>query len=389
MTSKAPALSSLFLAHMVTDIYMPVISAIIPLLILTYGYSYLMAGLLVTAYNLTSSLFQPVFGWLSDNRGLQIQIWISLLISATFISFMGIIPWYALLLVFASLAALGHASFHPSALTLVSKIASGENRGRITSLFVVGGNLGYSLGPFLAGALVLYFGLPGLLVLLLPALVMAVLLRRILPPTKPAPVRETFRREAPATSLRPLALLFAAATFRAWAVFSAITYIPPLLVTRGYDIFIADLAVTLMLLAGVAGQIIGGSLSDIYGKKEFVLAGLGLSLPAFFLFIFSSGWISLAGLILFGFFLWSSFAITVAMSHELAPDRVGFASGVMLGVAMGAGGVGVAVNGYLADQFGLISAFVPIPALIFISALLIFLLRYPWKVLKGTGSVRN
>jgi len=74
------------------------------------------------------------------------------------------------------------------------------------------------------------------------------------------------------------------------------------------------------------------------------------------------------------------------MSHELAPHRIGFASGVMLGMAMGAGGVGVAVNGYLADQFGLISAFVPIPALIFIAALLIFLLRYPWKVLKGLGT---
>jgi FSR family fosmidomycin resistance protein-like MFS transporter len=385
VTSKVPALSSLFLAHLVTDIYMPVISAIIPLLIITYGYSYLMAGLLVTAYNLTSSLFQPIFGWLSDNKGWQVQIWISLLISAIFISFMGIIPWYALLLAFAALAALGHASFHPSALTLVSKIASGENRGRITSLFVVGGNLGYSLGPFLAGALVLYFGLPGLLVLLLPALLMAGLLKKILPPVRPGPA-PVASRETPVESLRPLTLLFAAATFRAWAVFSAITFIPPLLVTRGYDIFIADLMVTLMLLAGVAGQVIGGSLSDVYGKKEFVLAGLGLSLPAFFLFIFSDGFASLAGLILFGFFLWSSFAITVAMSHELAPHRVGFASGVMLGVAMGAGGVGVAVNGYLADQFGLISAFVPIPALIFIAALLIFLLRYPWKILKGPGT---
>nr|WP_245249732.1 MFS transporter [Methanolinea mesophila] len=379
----------MFLAHLVTDIYMPVISAVIPLLIITYGYSYLMAGLLVTAYNLTSSLFQPVFGWLSDNRGWQVQIWISLLISATFISFMGIIPWYAVLLAFAAIAALGHASFHPSALSLVSRIATGENRGRITSLFVVGGNLGYSLGPFLAGALVLYFGLPGLLVLLVPAVVMAVLLKRILPRTEPVPVPQPSPGQNSRASLRPLTLLFAAATFRAWAVFSAITFIPPLLVTRGYDIFVADLAVTLMLLAGVAGQVIGGSLSDVYGKKEFVLAGMGLSLPAFFLFIFSDGWASLAGLILFGFFLWSSFAITVAMSHELAPHRVGFASGVMLGVAMGAGGVGVAVNGYLADQYGLISAFVPIPALIFIAALLIFLLKYPWKILKGRASLRN
>jgi FSR family fosmidomycin resistance protein-like MFS transporter len=40
---------------MITDIYMPVLPAILPLLIIQNGYSYLAAGLLVTAYNITSS----------------------------------------------------------------------------------------------------------------------------------------------------------------------------------------------------------------------------------------------------------------------------------------------------------------------------------------------
>lgn len=53
-------------AHLVTDTYMPVLHAILPLLILNNGYSYLAAGLLVTAYNLTSSFTQPVLGYLSD-----------------------------------------------------------------------------------------------------------------------------------------------------------------------------------------------------------------------------------------------------------------------------------------------------------------------------------
>ncbi len=75
---------------MVTDIYMPVLPAILPLLIAQNGYSYLAAGLLVTAYNITSSFTQPVIGWLSDTRGLTISISISLLISAVFVALMGI-----------------------------------------------------------------------------------------------------------------------------------------------------------------------------------------------------------------------------------------------------------------------------------------------------------
>ena len=62
-------ITGLAAAHMVTDIYMPVLPAILPLLILNNGYSYLAAGLLVTAYNITSSFTQPVLGWLSDTKG--------------------------------------------------------------------------------------------------------------------------------------------------------------------------------------------------------------------------------------------------------------------------------------------------------------------------------
>jgi FSR family fosmidomycin resistance protein-like MFS transporter len=57
--------TGLAVAHLVTDIYMPVLPSILPLLILNNGYSSLAAGLLVTAYNVTSSFTQPALGWLS------------------------------------------------------------------------------------------------------------------------------------------------------------------------------------------------------------------------------------------------------------------------------------------------------------------------------------
>ena len=145
------------------------------------GYSYLAAGLLVTAYNVTSSFTQPVIGWLSDTRGLTISVSISLLISAVFVALMGVAQNYYLIMAFAVLAALGHACFHPTALSMVSRLCTSENRGKITSYFVVGGNLGYAIGPVLAGALVWWLGLPGLLFLVIPAIVMVFVLRILLP----------------------------------------------------------------------------------------------------------------------------------------------------------------------------------------------------------------
>ncbi|OPY43110.1 MAG: putative MFS family transporter protein [Methanoregulaceae archaeon PtaU1.Bin222] len=373
----------LFLAHLVTDLYMPVIAAILPLLISTRGYSYLLAGLLVTTYNLTSSASQPLFGWLSDRKGWQVHISISVLISAVFIGLMGILEPYPLLLACAALAAIGHACFHPHALSIVSRLSTSLNRGRVTSLFVVGGNIGYSLGPILAGAVIVVYGLPGLPILIVPALLMAVLLRKTGDTTAFPTAHHDERIGKPITfaTFSPVALLFAASTLRAWAVFSAIAFLPPYFVMQGQDLFSANLLVTLMLLAGVTGQIAGGVLADIYGKKEFVVLGLVCAIPAFFVFLSTSGLLSIIALLLFGFSLWSSFALTVAMAHELMPDHVGLTSGLMLGVSVGAGGLGVAFTGMIADSISLHAALSSIPALIIAALLLMLIVRYPWKYL--------
>jgi len=368
---------------MVTDLYMPVIAAILPLLISTRGYSYLLAGLLVTSYNLTSSVSQPIFGWLSDKKGWQVHISVSVLISAVFIGLMGVVEPYPLLLACAALAALGHACFHPHALTMVSRLATSLNRGKVTALFVVGGNVGYALGPILAGAIIVTFGLPGLPLLVIPALVMAFVLRKstLYPAGRHAPSRISPAGPVTFSSFAPVLTLFSASTLRAWAVFAAIAFLPPFLVLRGLDIFTANLVVTLMLLAGVAGQVSGGILSDIYGKKEFVILGLVFSIPAFGAFLATEGLLSLAALLVFGFALWSSFALTVAMAHELMPDHVGLTSGLMLGVAVGAGGLGVAATGLIADRLSLDAALSTIPLLVIGSLLLMLLVRYPWKSL--------
>jgi len=46
-------------------------------------------------------------------------------------------------------------------------------------------------------------------------------------------------------------------------------------------------------------------------------------------------------------------SVTVVFAQELLPRRLGLASGLTLGLAFGAGGVGVALSGWLADALGL------------------------------------
>jgi FSR family fosmidomycin resistance protein-like MFS transporter len=184
---------------------------------------------------------------------------------------------------------------------------------------------------------------------------------------------------APPNRPGAFALLSTASVIRAWALFAVLGFMPTFLISRGVDLVAANLITSAMLLAGVARQLAGASLSDRFGRKEFILAGLGLAIPCYAGFLLTGGALSLALLGLFGFGLWSTFAITVALSHELMPRSVGLASGMMLGVVVGAGGVGVAVTGWLADVWSLEAALWTVVPVLVASAVLYAVLPYPWK----------
>jgi FSR family fosmidomycin resistance protein-like MFS transporter len=371
-------------AHFVTDIYTPVLPAILPLLIAVHGYPYFWAGFIVTVYQLSSSLLQPVVGWLYDKRGFTPHIGKTVVLCAVFVSVIGILDSYPLILACAALGAMGHAFFHPSALGTVSKLAEGTSRGRLTSYFVVGGNLGFAAGPIAAGIVVGLFGLSGVTLLVIPGLIMSVVLHRVLPSPKPMVhgKTETVPGEESAASRTGVTLVIIASALRSCVIFGSIAYLPTYLVAaRGFDVISANFLVSGMLLAGVVGQVAGGAASDKIGRKEYTLAALIASVVPFMIFLNTVGIVSYCALIAFGFLLWSTFSVTVAMSHELMPGNVGLVSGLMLGLAVGAGGLGVAVIGYIADLSGLLTALSALLLAIAGAVVIYALVPYPWRSL--------
>ena len=66
---------------------------------------------------------------------------------------------------------------------------------------------------------------------------------------------------------------------------------------------------------------------------------------------------------LIGFFLFGTFSIAVVMGQEFLPNRIGVASGVTLGAAIGFGGFVAWLLGLLADQTSLTTVMIVIAAL--------------------------
>ncbi|MDK2974075.1 MAG: transporter, family, fosmidomycin resistance protein [Methanofollis sp.] len=392
MLKELRSVLGLSLGHFVIDIYSPVIPAVLPVLIATHGYSYFLAGLLAAAFNITSSLLQPAVGWFSDRRGVTVPFAVPFLLTSACIGVFGFIGDYPVLLVCSACAAVGAAIFHPGALSAVNRLAKAENRGRLTSIFVIGGNFGFAVGPVLAAVAVGAFGLPGLIFLVIPGLATAAFSRLIFP----APEIRNSAAGVPTAarapiSVRPVAMVIGVGALRSWVIFSSTAFLPTYFHNHlGVDLLTANTLVSLMLVAGVIGQYVGGVLSDTYGRKEWTVLGLAVSIPFFVLFLAGSGMVSYVALLVFGFFLWSTFSVTVAMAQEMMPGNVGLASGLMLGLAVGAGGIGVAVSGALADTFSLEAALSTFPLPLIAAVVLTAVLPYPWKWLgrRNAGEIR-
>ncbi|MDD1729083.1 MAG: MFS transporter [Methanospirillum sp.] len=376
--SQLRQIGQLTLAHLVNDIYAPVLMALQPVLITMYGYGYFEAALLPVTHSIVSSLLQPLFGRLADSRGLRVSVGLSILLSGVGISLLGLIPdQYLAMLLCVVISGVGHASFHPGALCKVSALATGGSRGRLTSFFVVGGNMGMALGPIIAGIVLTSGGIPMVTTLIVPAILAAAVLY-----LKPIPdVCPVAKQPAPAggEDWNPVILLFAGSTLRSWVTFGAMTYIPTFLVLQGYPLMEATTLVSVMLFAGVVGQISGGVLSDRVGRKPIVVVSTLASIPAFIGILMTHGILLILCMLLFGYLLWASFAVTIAMAHEQIPSQIGLISGLFLGIAMGAGGIGVSISGAIADQIGLVATLSFFPVILLVAGILFILVKVPGR----------
>jgi FSR family fosmidomycin resistance protein-like MFS transporter len=115
----------------------------------------------------------------------------------------------------------------------------------------------------------------------------------------------------------------------------------------------ADAVLTLMLLGGAAGTLIGGPAADRFGRRQVLLVSMALVAPLVAIMLALSPVGAAGVLVLIGATTVSTFSVTVVMGQEYLPSRIGIASGVTLGLSIGLGGVGAALLGLLADATSL------------------------------------
>lgn len=354
-----PKLGILSIAHTLNDLYSNYLPQLLPFLVaLTPGFTATRAAILVSAFTLTSSFTQPLFGYLLDRQGKRWLLYIGTLWMAIMLSLTGIVQNYGVLVLLAALAGLGTAVFHPQAATMVNQL-SGDRKAVILSAFVAFGNIGFALGPLLLVPLFQFYGLQATLVTVVPGILVAILLLLF------APRNHTIPSVSPEFSVvlhslksaaRELIAIVGVIAVRSLAYTGMLTMLPLYFKSQQLSNIAASHLMSIMLFSGAFGGIIGGFLSDRYGRKRLIVGSLIISSPLFFAFLNTHGTLSMVFLALAGAALLSSFSVTVVAAQEAIPDNKALAAGLTMGFAGGLGGLAVILIGRIGDIWGLSSA---------------------------------
>ena len=165
----------LSLGHLSCDVNGGALPALLPFVRASYGLSYQATGGLMFAFSCLSSIIQPLFGWLADRFSKPWFIPLGVLLAGCGLATVGFMSHYWAIFAAITLSGIGAALFHPEGARFANKV-SGRSKGIGLSIFSIGGNSGFVLGPLLVTGCVGFWGMSGTAVFACIAVCMASIL---------------------------------------------------------------------------------------------------------------------------------------------------------------------------------------------------------------------
>ena len=354
-----PILFAISFCHLLNDMMQALLPAMYPMLKTAFALNFGQIGLLTLAFQLTASLLQPLIGLYTDHHPKPYSLMAGMGFTLVGLLFLSVTRSYPGLLLAAGLVGLGSAVFHPES-SRVARMASGGKHGLAQSLFQVGGNTGSAIGPLVAAFVVLPRGQGSVAWFSGAALLAMVVLWNIgrwyaRHRARVAAIRAAAGRghpTLPSARLRLALAVLIVLIFSKYIYLTSITsyYTFYLIHHFGVGVQSAQLHLFAFLGAVAAGTIVGGPVSDRFGRKLVIWCSILGVLP----FTLALPYVSLAWTgvlsVVIGFILASAFSAILVYAQELVPGRVGMISGLFFGFAFGIAGIGAAVLGRLADR---------------------------------------
>jgi FSR family fosmidomycin resistance protein-like MFS transporter len=346
--------------HFFIDLYSNALGVFAPMLVDHLGISLTQAGFLGGLMSFSSSVTQPLFGYLSDRFRSPLFATLAPAVAGLFISSLALAPSFGWLVLLVFLGGAGISSFHPAGSARAARGLESQ-RQLAMAIFISSGTLGLAFGPSFYSFLFETIGYErahwGAIGGVLATVSMLIALPRH------DDVRSSrgsgFDLEPLKAVWKPLTILYFCVFLRSIVQISFSAFLPLYLHReRGFTLTQASHVLSLYLAAGAVGGLLGGGLAQRFGAKRVIQASFLGSLPPLALFFYSGNqWIANAGLILGGFILLFTIPVNVVMAQQLAPSQTGTVSSLMMGASWGmAGLIAIPIVGWAGDRTGLHTA---------------------------------
>ncbi len=356
---KISPLSFLLMAgHISVDMVQGGIAAVIPFLVSQSGFSLAAAGGLVFASNLASAIIQPLFGFMGDKTARPWLMGAGVLISVFGLVGIGFFSNYWLVVLAALVSGVGNAMLHPEGGRL-AYLVNGTRKAEGMSIFSVGGQIGFCVGPIFTVAAVSAFGLMGLSLYLLICVPVAVVLFAFVKRFRSFGTRESSVQSGTAPvkdRWGAYSLVLGVSSIRS-IVFYGITSFAPLFIMGVFGLsegFSASL-ITVFSAVGAFATLASGRVARKVSTPH-IMIGCMVGLPiALLAFTYSPALgLSIAMIMVMGVCVNLFNPPAIALGQSYLPNHLGTASGLSFGVAVAAGGIASPLLGNLGDTAGLI-----------------------------------
>lgn len=355
--------------HAMHDTYTSFLAPMLPLLIGKFALSTAQAGLL-SVFMQWPSVLQPFFGYLADHINLRYLVIFAPAVTAAGMSLLGVAPTYLTLALLLIVVGIASASMHAVGPVIVGNLA-GRQLGRGMGLWMVGGGLGYTVGPLLIVAVLSRVALRGTPWLMIGGLLASAALYFRLRDVSSYSAK--FHQARPWRQalhvMRPLLLPIVGITVvRSFMSAALSTYLPIFLSKEGNSLWFAGASLSIYEAAGMAGALAVGTVSDRLGRRRTLFIVMAATTPLMLAFLAAGGLAQFPILMALGFTMMSILPVMMALLQESFPQNRALANGLFLGLNFVVQAAATLILGLLGDYFGLrpayaVSAIVPLAGL--------------------------
>jgi FSR family fosmidomycin resistance protein-like MFS transporter len=374
-----PVLIAISFSHLLNDAMQSLIPAIYPNIKGAFNLDFVHIGIITLTFQLTASIFQPVIGHFTDRKPKPYSLAGGMGFTLAGLVLLSLSHSYEMILFAVGLIGVGSSVFHPEA-ARVAYLVSTEKRGTAQSIFQLGGRAGASIGPLLAALIITGTNISNIIWFSFLALAAMLVLTKVgawykkissnikqWDSLRKVEVHPNISKQKIIFSIFILLVLIFSKYFYIASISSYLTFY---LISK-FNISIQSSQIYLFVfsLAIVIGTMIGGPLSDRFGRKYIIWISILGSAPFTLLLPHADLFWTTILLICVGVILASAFPAILVYAQELLPAKVGMISGLFYGFAFGMGGIGSAALGELADKTNIffvyqVCAFLPLLGLL-------------------------